>query len=155
MLDQTPNVRAGFHFPICCSLSRSQIQVVTSYGRYSYRRVTALLRTAGWHVNRKCVECIRRREGLRCRSGSRSAGRSGSRMDRISNYARSIRGTFGPKIPSAAPTHDGHTFRIMVLIDEASRELLALLVQRRIRSRDVLAVLADLFVRHGPSADIR
>ncbi len=35
------------------------------YGRYGFRRVTALLRDAGWHVNRKRVERIWRNEGLK------------------------------------------------------------------------------------------
>jgi putative transposase len=52
-------------------------------------------------------------------------------------------------------THDGRKFRILATIDEASRECLALLVARRIRSADVLAILADLFILHGPPAHIR
>ena len=35
------------------------------YGRYGYRRITALLRRKGWHVNHKKVERIWRREGLK------------------------------------------------------------------------------------------
>ena len=52
-------------------------------------------------------------------------------------------------------THDGRKFRILSIIDEASRECLALPVARRLRSGDVLATLADLFVRLGPPAHIR
>lgn len=52
-------------------------------------------------------------------------------------------------------THDGRKFRILTIIDEVSRECLALLVQRRIKNGDVLAILADLFVSHGPPAHIR
>jgi hypothetical protein len=52
-------------------------------------------------------------------------------------------------------THDGRKFRILSIIDEASRECLALPVARRLRSQDVLATLADLFVIRGPPAHIR
>lgn len=52
-------------------------------------------------------------------------------------------------------THDGRKFRILSVIDEASRECLALPVARRLRSEDVLAALAELFVRCGPPAHIR
>ena len=52
-------------------------------------------------------------------------------------------------------THDGRKFRILAIIDEASRECMALLVARRIRSADVLAILAELFIFHGPPAHIR
>jgi transposase InsO family protein len=46
-------------------------------------------------------------------------------------------------------------FRILSIIDEASRECLALPVARKLRSEDVLAALADLFVTRGPPAHIR
>ena len=52
-------------------------------------------------------------------------------------------------------THDGRKFRILDVIHEASRECVALLFARRIRSADVLAILAELFVIHGPPAHIR
>lgn len=47
------------------ALTENIIALARQYGRYGYRRVTALLRDAGWHVNRKRVERIWRREGLK------------------------------------------------------------------------------------------
>jgi transposase InsO family protein len=47
------------------ALTEDIIALARQYGRYGYRRVTALLRDAGWHVNRKRVERIWRREGLK------------------------------------------------------------------------------------------
>ena len=64
----------------------------------------------------------------------------------------------GLKLEDAASgrwTHDGRKFRILSIIDEASRECLALPVARRLRSEDVLAALAELFVTRGPPAHIR
>ena len=46
------------------------IALAKQYGRYGYRRVTALLRHAGWTVNRKRVERIWRKEGLKWNSGA-------------------------------------------------------------------------------------
>jgi putative transposase len=46
-------------------------------------------------------------------------------------------------------THDGRKLRILSIIDESSRECLALPVARRLRSEDVLAALAELFVTRG------
>jgi putative transposase len=40
------------------------IELASKYGRYGYRRVTALLRNQGWIVNHKRVERIWRKEGL-------------------------------------------------------------------------------------------
>ena len=47
-------------------------------------------------------------------------------------------------------THDGRKFRILTIIDEASRECLALVVARQIKHEDVLAALADQFIARGP-----
>ena len=52
-------------------------------------------------------------------------------------------------------THDGRKFRILTIIDEASRECLALIVARQLRHEDALAALADLFIARGPPANIR
>jgi transposase InsO family protein len=54
-----------------------------------------------------------------------------------------------------ARTHDGRKFRILTIIDEASRECLALVVARQLRHEDVLAALAELFIDRGPPAHIR
>ena len=40
------------------------IEQASRYGRYGYRRVTALLRNEGWIINHKRVERIWREEGL-------------------------------------------------------------------------------------------
>ena len=47
------------------ALTEDIIAFARQYGRYGYRRVTALLREAGWHVSFKRVERIWRREGLK------------------------------------------------------------------------------------------
>lgn len=41
------------------------VELASEYGRYGYRRMTALLHREGWQVNRKCVERIWRQEGLK------------------------------------------------------------------------------------------
>ena len=46
------------------SLTAEIISLATRFGRYSYRRITALLKDLGWRVNHKRVERIWRREGL-------------------------------------------------------------------------------------------
>ena len=52
-------------------------------------------------------------------------------------------------------THDGRKFRILTIIDEVSRECLALIVARQLKHEDLLAALADLFISRGPPAHIR
>jgi transposase InsO family protein len=52
-------------------------------------------------------------------------------------------------------TYDGRKFRILTIVNEASRECLALIVARQLKHEDVLAALADLFIARGPPANIR
>lgn len=106
-------------------------------------------------MNRKRVERIWRREGLKVPQKQPKRGRLWL------NDGSCIR--LRPEYPGhvwaydfvEGRTHDGRKFRILAIIDEASRECIALLVARRIRSTDVLAMLADLFILHGPPAHIR
>ena len=131
------------------------IALARQYGRYGYRRVTALLQNAGWAVNRKRVERIWRREGLKVPQKQPKRGRLWL------NDGSCIR--LRPEYPGhvwaydfvEGRTHDGRKFRILTIIDEASRECLALIVTRRFRHEEVLAGLAELFVLRGPPANIR
>jgi transposase InsO family protein len=52
-------------------------------------------------------------------------------------------------------THDGRNFRILNIIDEFTKECLASFTARRIRSQDVILILADLFIEHGIPEHIR
>jgi transposase InsO family protein len=137
------------------ALTQEIIALARQYGRYGYRRVTALLRHAGWCVNRKRVERIWRLEGLKVPQ------KQPKRSRLWLNDGSCIR--LRPEYPGhvwsydfvEGRTHDGRKFRILSVIDEASRECLALPVARRLRSEDVLAALAELFVTRGPPAHIR
>ena len=52
-------------------------------------------------------------------------------------------------------THDGRAFRMLTVIDEYTRECLAIVVGRHIRSGNVLHVLTDLFTQRGAPDHIR
>ncbi len=52
-------------------------------------------------------------------------------------------------------THDGRKFRMLNLIDEFSRECLAIRVSRKLHSTDVIDVLADQVILRGVAAHIR
>ena len=57
------------------ALTSDIIALAKQYGRYGYRRVTALLRAKGWACNRKRVERIWRREGLKVPARQPKRGR--------------------------------------------------------------------------------
>ncbi len=131
------------------------IRLASRYGRYGYRRITAMLRVEGWIVNHKRVERIWRREGLKVPKKQPKRGRLWL------NDGSCIR--LRPSWPNhvwaydfvQARTHDGKAFRMLTVIDEYTRECLAILVARRLRSDDVLHLLADLFADRGPPDHIR
>ena len=137
------------------ALTEDIIALARQYGRYGYRRVTALLHAAGWSVNHKRVERIWRREGLKVPQRQPKRGRLWL------NDGSCIR--LRPEYPGHVwaydfveeRTHDGRKFRILTIIDEASRECLALVVARQLKHEDVLAALAELFIERGPPAHIR
>jgi len=52
-------------------------------------------------------------------------------------------------------THNGVKFRILNVIDEYTRECLAVKVARRLNSHDVVEVLSDLFIERGVPVHIR
>jgi putative transposase len=130
-------------------------ELACDYGRYGYRRITALLRREGWRVNHKRVERLWRREGLKvpqrqpkrrrlwCNDGSCIRLRPTHR-DHVWSYDF-----------VQARTHDGRAFRMLTLIDEFTRECLAIDVDRKLTSEDVLERLSDLFIRRGVPAHIR
>jgi putative transposase len=103
-----------------------------------YRRITALLRGDGWLVNHKRVERIWRREGLKVPQKQPKRGRlwltDGS-------WVR-LRPCWPNHIWSydfvVARTHDGKALRLLTIIDEYTRECLAIEVARRLGADDVL-----------------
>jgi transposase InsO family protein len=131
------------------------IELATQYGRYGYRRITGLLRGEGWPVNHKRVERLWRREGLKVPQKQPTRGRlwltDGSCIRRRPAYRHHV----WAYDFLTARTHDGRVLKILVVVDEYSRECLAIVVARRLRSLEVLETLADLFVAHGVPAHIR
>ena len=137
------------------ALTEDIIALARQYGRYGYRRVTALLRDAGWTVNRKRVERIWRREGLKVPQKQPKRGRLWLNDGSCIRLRPEYRGHVWAYDFVEGRTHDGRKFRILTVIDEASRECLALIVARQLKHEDILAALAELFIARGPPAHIR
>lgn len=125
------------------------VELALAYGRYGYRTITGLMRNEGFCVNAKRIERIWRREGLKVPRRQRPTRRlwlaDGScvrlraeRKDHVWSYDF-----------VAARTQDGRPLRLLTLVDEYTRECLAIDVERRLSSEDVLARLTELFVYRG------
>lgn len=125
------------------------------YGRYGYRRVAALLQREGWHVNHKRVERIWRREGLKVPKKQPKRGRLWFNDGSCVRLRPTHRNHVWAYDFVMARTHNGKSFRMLTVIDEHTRECLAITVARRLRSDDVLEQLAWLFMTRGVPENIR
>ena len=100
------------------------VRLASAYGRYGYRRITALLRGEGWYVNHKRVERIWRREGLKVPAKQPKRGRlwlnDGSCIRLRPNWPHHV----WAYDFVMARTHDGRAFRMLTIIDEYTRECL-------------------------------
>ena len=136
-------------------LTRRIIELASIFGRYGYRRITALLQEDGWWVNHKRVERIWRREGLKVPKKQPKRGRlwinDGSCIRR---RAESQNDVWAYDFVQGR-THDGRSFRMLTLIDEFTRECLSIDVARQLNSEDVLERLTWLMVTRGVPNHIR
>ena len=125
------------------------------YGRYGYRRITAMLRREGWRVNHKRVARLWRREGLKVPSKQPKRRRlwlnDGSCV-RLKPTHRNHVWSYDFVMDRTA---DGRPLKMLTMIDEFTRECLTIDVDRKIRHDDVLYRLEDLFVRKGVPEHIR
>ncbi len=136
-------------------LTAAIIRLAGQYGRYGYRRVTALLRNEGWQVNHKRVERIWRREGLKVPAKQPKRGRLWLNDGSCIRLRPSWRNHVWAYDFVQARTHNGKAFRMLTVIDEFTRECLAIEVARTLRHDDVLACLTELFTGRGPPGHIR
>ena len=136
-------------------LTAAIINYATRYGRYGYRRILALLWDDGWVVNHKRMERIWRQEGLKVPQKQPKRGRlwltDGSCV-RLRPYWPNHVWSYDFVM---ARTHDGKAFRLLTIIDEYTRECLAIEVSRRLGADAVLHRLTELFVSRRPPDYIR
>jgi putative transposase len=113
------------------------------------------MRSEGWTVNAKRVERIWRREGLKVPQKQPKKGRLWL------NDGSCIR--LRPEHPNhvwsydfvEGRTHNGRKFRMLNIIDEFTRECLAIRIDRKLNSTDVIDVLSDLFILRGVPGHVR
>lgn len=137
------------------ALCKAIIELARQYGRYGYRRITALLRAEGWRANHKRVERIWKREGLKVPARQPKRGRlwlnDGSCVRLRPERANHVWAYDFVE----DRTREGRKFRLLNVVDEFTRECLAIRVGRKLGSADVIDVLADLFITRGVPAHIR
>jgi hypothetical protein len=125
------------------------VELAGAYGRYGFRRITALLSNEGWPVNHKRVERIRRREGLKEPPKQRKRGplwlNDGSCVRLRPAYPNHV---WSYDVRQNR-TRDGLPFLILNIIDEYTRECLVARVERRLSDQEVLEELTWLSCTRG------
>ena len=137
------------------ALTEEIVALASQFGRYGYRRVTALLRHRGWRVNHKRVERIWRREGLKVPAKQPKRGRlwlgDGSCVRLRPEWKDHVWAYDFVQVR----LHDGRVVRLLTVIDEYTRKCLAIRADRSIRSADVIETLSELMMIRGVPDHIR
>jgi transposase InsO family protein len=132
------------------------LKLSEKHPRYGYRRIWALLRREGYHVNKKRVHRLWRRAGLKVAAKQRKRKRL---LGGAENGASSRRAEYKDHVWSydfvMDQTEDGRTLKMMPIVDEYTRECLRLRTERSITAEDVAATLAGLFNERGAPEYIR
>jgi transposase InsO family protein len=131
------------------------IELACNYGRYGYRRITAMLHAEDWTVNHKRVERIWREEGLKVPQ------KQPKRRRLWLNDGSCVR--LRPEYKNHVWSYDfvqdrlsnGLSVRWLNIIDEYTRECLVSIPRRSWKHQNVLETLANLFVTKGCPAYIR
>jgi len=137
------------------ALVRRMVELATAYGRYGYRRVGALLRDEGFEVNHKRVERLWRREGLKVPAKQPKRRRLWLADGSCVRLRPERPGHVWSYDFMKCRTSDGRAFRLLTVIDEYTRECLAIDVARRITADDVLERLSRLFIERGVPGHLR
>lgn len=131
------------------------IDLAKKYGRYGYRRVWALLRIEGFNINHKKVYRIWREEGLKVPMKQPKRSRlwlnDGSCIRKRPEYRNHVWSYDFVE----DKTHDGRKIRMLTILDEFTRECLAIRVRRRLNSKDVVMAISRLFIHKGVPEYIR
>jgi putative transposase len=131
------------------------IRLAAQYGRYGYRMITGLLGQEGWQVSRSRVERIWKLEGLKVPQKQPKRGRlwlaDGSCI-RLRPLRRNHVWSWDFVMDR---TDDGRPIKMLTLIDEYTKEALAIYPARRIRANDVIDIFADVMIERGVPEFIR
>ncbi|MFC5049069.1 IS3 family transposase [Rubritalea spongiae] len=139
--------------PESIELEREVLRLSKDNPRYGYRRITALMRREGHKINSKRVQAIRRRHGLQVRKKQRKSRRVNE------NEPKRLRASAKNEVWSWDFVYDqtehGSSFRILSVLDEYTRQCHSLNPRHSYRAEDVIEVLEELIVEHGPPRFIR
>jgi transposase InsO family protein len=130
-------------------------ELSAAHPRYGYRRVWALLRAEKFAVNRKRVHRLWRREGLRVPARQRKRRRLGCGENGCARRRAEHPDHVWSYDFVMDQTSDGRRLKLLPVVDEFTRECLAIEVERRFTAADVVATLEYLFELRGAPRFVR
>jgi putative transposase len=130
-------------------------KLAKKHRRYGYRRIHAILVREGWRVNRKKVQRLWRNEGLRVPQKQQKRRRLGTTENGTQRLGAERRNHVWSYDFTMDQTADGKRLKMMPVVDEFTRECLAIEVERTITAEGVIDTLRHLFRIHGEPAYIR
>ena len=136
-------------------LIRRMLELVAEFPRYGYRRITRLLRADNWRVNARRVYRLWRQEGLKVPKKTVKRKRLGSSVGGIIRRKAEHRNHVWSVDFIFDRTANGRSLKTLVVIDEYTRECLALKVGRRFTSDHFIELLAELMAIRGVPKFIR
>ena len=136
-------------------LTQAIITLASQYGRYGVPRITALLKQAGWLVGEDRVRRIWRREGLKVPAKQKPRRRLWLNDGSCIRLRPEHRNHVWSYDFVEARTHDGRSLRLLTLIDEFTRQCLAIRVARRLNSVHVIEVLSQCMLEYGVPEHLR
>jgi putative transposase len=136
-------------------LVQEMLELVGGHPRYGYRMIWALLRKRGWRLNRKRVYRLWVQEGLKVPKKQRKKRRLGSSENSCVRRKAEHKNHIWTWDFIHDRTSDGRPLKWLSIVDEYTRECLALEVGRSITAEKVIDVLIDLFHIRGVPQHIR
>jgi putative transposase len=129
---------------------RQQLRAFSrAHPRWGYRRAHAELCQGGWTVNRKAVQRLWRDEGLRVPARRRKRQRLGISSTPAARLAAEHPDHVWALDYQFDQTQDGRRLKLLNIVDEHTREALAIAVDRRIDADATVAVLDRLVAERG------
>src|SRR5581483_9951296 len=136
-------------------LAARMLGLVREHPRFGYRRIWALLRREGWRVNRKRVHRLWRQQGLKVPRKQRKKRRLGSSANSCVRRPAEHKDHVWAWDFLHDRTTDGGPLKWFTLVDEYTRECLALEVGRGMTAKAVTEVLAGVVRQRGVPGHIR
>lgn len=137
------------------ALVKRMLELVRQRPRFGYRRIAALLRKEFWRASATRIYRLWRREGLKVPQKKRKRRRLGKSENGCHRRRALDKDHVWCWDFVFDHTTSGSTLKWLSIVDEYTRECLALKVDRSITSEDVIDTLAELFAMRGVPKHIR